>query len=183
MKMEKQATAGFWLSPQQKYVWSLQQQGVEMPYRSTCRVSINGPVQPDKLRLSLRDVVSRHEMLRTVFHRQPGMKVPFQVILEACEPAWNMVDLSTLDEGRQQIQFNELLHEEQSRNFNFEQGPLLYASLLDFGQDHFTLVLSLPALCCNMQSLSILVREISKSYADQRKEPVKNQLHYVQFTQ
>ena len=88
MKMEKQSTAGFWLSPQQKYVWSLQQQGVEMPYRSTGLVSINGPLQPDKLRLALRDVVSRHEMLRTVFQRQPGMKIPFQVILEACEPAW-----------------------------------------------------------------------------------------------
>ena len=183
MKMEKQGTAGFWLSPQQKYVWSLQLQGVEMPYRSTCLVSINGPVQPDKLRLALRDVVSRHEMLRTVFQREPGMKVPFQVILEACEPAWTTVDLNALDEGRQQTRFNELLHQEQGRSFNFDQGPLLHASLLDFGRDHFTLVLSLPALCCDVQSLSILVREIGESYADQRKEPEEDQLRYVQFAQ
>ncbi|HTE89288.1 MAG TPA: condensation domain-containing protein, partial [Terriglobales bacterium] len=162
MKMEKQGTAGFWLSPQQKYVWSLQQQGAEMPYRSMCVVSINGPLQPDKLRLALRDVVSHHEMLRTVFQRQPGMKVPFQVILEACEPAWNMVDFSTVDEGQQQTHLTELLRQEESRSFNFEQGPLLHASLLDFGQDHFKLVLSLPTLCCDVQSLSILVRELGE---------------------
>jgi hypothetical protein len=157
MKMDKQHAAGFWLSPQQTYVWSLQQQGVEMPYRSMCVVSINGPLQPEKLRLALRNAVSHHEMLRTVFQRQPGMKVPFQVILEACEPAWNMVDFSTVDEGQQQTHLTELLRQEESRSFNFEQGPLLHASLLDFGQDHFTLVLSLPALCCDVRSLSILV--------------------------
>ena len=45
-------------------------------------VSVKGKLDASKLRDAIREVVGRHEILRTVFHRHTGVKVPFQVILE-----------------------------------------------------------------------------------------------------
>src|SRR5690349_13192876 len=79
---------GFWLSPQQKLAWKLASDVLHGEPRALCRISIHGEVDADRMRAAVKQIVSRHESLRTVFRRQPGMKVPFQVVLESQEPAW-----------------------------------------------------------------------------------------------
>src|SRR5437879_604577 len=94
--MQEQATAGFWLSPQQKFAWKLEHEVLRTPLRAVCLIALEGALRPDQLRNSLGEIVSRHEILRTVFRRQTGMKVPFQVVLELAEFGWEQVDLSGL---------------------------------------------------------------------------------------
>src|SRR5271165_4083944 len=89
--MESAGTKGFWLSPQQQRVWSLQAEGCVS--RTVCVVEVAGNVVADRLEDALRQVVGRHEILRTVYRRQSGMKFPFQVVLEEVEPAFEVVDL------------------------------------------------------------------------------------------
>jgi len=45
--MENPAIAGFWLSPQQRHAWTLQQDG--SAYRSCCLVLIEGALTGDSL--------------------------------------------------------------------------------------------------------------------------------------
>lgn len=70
--MENPATAGFWLSPQQRHIWALQQKGYAN--RGRCLVLIEGAVSADDMELCLRRLVARHEILRTVYRHQAGMK-------------------------------------------------------------------------------------------------------------
>src|SRR5690348_10372692 len=130
--MEKQGNAGFWLSPQQKHVWLAQQQGSAS--RSLCMVAIDGPLQAEKLRQALQSVVVRHEILRTVLHRQAGMKVPFQVILDEAEPGWQMVDFSSLDEKDRDTEVAELAAQAETCSFNSDQGPVLDATLMNLAR-------------------------------------------------
>ncbi len=85
--MQEQASTGFWLSPQQKLAWRLQQEALRKPARAACLISLHG-VDAERLQESLRQLVARHEILRTVFRRQTGMKVPFQVVLETADVDW-----------------------------------------------------------------------------------------------
>ena len=80
--MSTNTAAGFRLSTQQERIWS-QQAGMTSPFWSGCEVLVEGPLDAAKLQDVLRGIVTRHEILRTVFHRQTGLKLPFQVILEA----------------------------------------------------------------------------------------------------
>ena len=125
--MESPANAGFWISPQQRRVWMQQQDGVVT--RSTCIVLIEGAWPIDNLKPALRELVARHEILRTVYRRQPGMKFPFQVVLESDDPSLEVADLSGLSESEQQNQLEDWFRQEQLRSVGPETGPVLAAKL------------------------------------------------------
>src|ERR1051326_7348439 len=88
--------AGFQLSTQQARIWS-QHAGEGAPYRAWCEVRITGTLNEGALHKAFRQLVGRHEVLRTVFQRQAGVKVPFQVILESSDLLWETVDVSGMD--------------------------------------------------------------------------------------
>src|ERR1700748_2492130 len=93
--MSNQAVAGFRLSIQQDRIWS-QHVSEDVPLWSGCELVLEGPLDVAKLRGSIQAVVARHEILRTVFHRQTGIKVPFQVIQETADYGWRVEDLRSL---------------------------------------------------------------------------------------
>ena len=103
--------AGFRLSTQQERLYS-QQEGTS-PFWAEAELLVEGPLDAAKLQEAVRDVVTRHEILRTVFHRQTGLKLPFQVIRESADFAWQAVDLSGLDEAVQGEKIRELVSGQQ----------------------------------------------------------------------
>jgi amino acid adenylation domain-containing protein len=178
--MEKQSTAGFWLSPQQKHVWSWQQQ---MPQNSVCMARWEGPLQESTLRGAVEKIVSRHEILRTVFVRQPGMKIPFQVIKESVEPAWQNTDLKGLSAEQQSEQLDQIFAAEQGRVLTLGSGPILHITLAQLASDRWTFVLCLPAVCGDFRSLQNLVQEIGAAYTGQDRDLATEPIRYVQFAQ
>ena len=87
---------GFRLSLQQMHLWSLQQAAAEDLFRAVCAVEIRGSLRPDLLKQSLRQIVERHEILRTTFRRPSGIKTPFQVVSPLPDYSWEPADLSGL---------------------------------------------------------------------------------------
>src|SRR5450755_4409189 len=160
-EMQEQASAGFWLSPQQKLAWRLQQEGLRQPARAVCLISMEGQVDAGRLQECLREMVSRHEILRTVFRRQTGMKVPFQVVLETAAVDWEEADLSA------KSKLDAVFGAEQNRAFNIEAGPVLRALFIALPQNQFALILSVPLLCADARSLEILARELGTLYSGQ----------------
>ena len=180
--MQEQATAGFWLSPQQKFAWSLLQDPVRARARAVCVVSLEGTVDPVQLRQSLQEVVSRHEILRTVFRRQTGMKVPFQVVLDAAELAWGEADLSTVANPEQVSAVEELVKKEAGIETDLAEGPALHVLLVRLSEHTFNLILSVPTLSADARSLQVLVRELGLIYSGQQ-ATLAEPLRYVQFAQ
>lgn len=153
--------SGFRLSVQQQRVWS-QQAGNPPAYRAQCRVLLDGPLDAHRLREACRDVVSRHEILRTVFHHQPGFKFPFQVIREEPAFAWHTVDLSGLDAGEQRRAIEELAS---NVELNVENGPVLHIGLAALGPARHALSITVSSLCADPASLKNLVAAIGHLYA------------------
>ena len=179
--MENPGIAGFWLSPQQKQVWTRQQEG--RAYQSACLVIIEGALPVEILGHSLNQLVARHEILRTVYRRQPGMMFPFQVILENADPYLEIVDLSNLAPSQQKEQLDDLFREEQVYSVAPERGPVLAAKLATLAPNRCALFLSLPALAADRRSLQVLVRELGQLVTDTATEGGEEPLRYVQFAQ
>ena len=158
-------SAGYRLSAEQERLWWQQQNGDASQYCAVCTISLEGPLEVSRLQAALRNIVGRHEILRTTFHRQPGMKVPFQVIQEHNEPALEMMELNGLSESAQNNKLEELFHRAKRFDFNLEQGPVLRVQLVALSPDKHVLIICLPALCTDCCSLQNIVTEIGSCYA------------------
>jgi amino acid adenylation domain-containing protein len=179
-----QTLEGFRLSPQQKHLWLLQQDS--LAYRASCAIQIEGNLNVQALKSALNQIVDRHESLRTTFHRQPGIKIPIQVIAESGTLSWNQVNLKELNFQEQSAYIEQLFQE--AGNFHFKSKPesILHSSLLTLSDNQHILLITLPALCADSWTLKNLVKEISQTYQAYFKgenlsdeEPVQ----YIQFSE
>src|SRR5215469_6635191 len=177
---------GFWLSPQQKFVWRVLQESLQGSSRSACLVSIQGHVEPEKIRASVQQIMARHEILHSVFRRETGLKTPVQVVLESESilegKAWEQLDLSQLTEGEREAQLEKLWKTESTRPVTTAEEPGLRAVLAQRSKEDFALILAVHPLCADAQSLPVLVRELGIFYCDRGAE-LTDALRYVQFTQ
>jgi amino acid adenylation domain-containing protein len=180
--MEREATVGFWLSPQQASVCSQQAAHPAVAMRAVGLVALEGRVRPEALQRALRELSARHEILRTVYRRQPGMKLPFQVVLDSLEPAWEVLRLPAMSLAEREQALQRLFEQEQRRKTDLAQGPVLHATLIELDEEHAGLLLGLPAICADARSLDILGRELGELYAGQPHANGTN-LRYVQFAQ
>jgi amino acid adenylation domain-containing protein len=155
---------GFRLSPQQKNLWSLEQNSAGQPYRVACALAIEGELQPETLEQALHQVIARHEILRTTFQRPPGIRIPFQVLSESAQPMWQLRDLTNLEGAQQQIEIKNCFRADRNQPYDFERGPLVRATLAKLSNDAHALLISLPALCADSVSASNLLKELSYVY-------------------
>jgi amino acid adenylation domain-containing protein/non-ribosomal peptide synthase protein (TIGR01720 family) len=175
-----QQIQGFRLSPQQRHIWSLQQQSAA--YCAQCAILVEGNLSAALLRDAVEQICNRHEALRTTYQTAHGMTTPVQIINQ-CRPGWRNVSL-TLAEG-EQAELEALLKEESSRRFDFEQGPILHALLVRASTTRHFLILTLPSICADVVSLKNMVSEISRCYGVSAgsEEALEEVLQYAQFSE
>ncbi len=178
--MEDPASAGFWLSPQQRRVWGLQHDSCA--HCATCMVLVEGTLSLASLESTLQQLAARHEILRTDYRHQPGMTFPFQVILDRVNPALELVDLSGQSDSEQQEQLQHLFSH-QVRTPGSDATPSLTAKFVTLGPNRSALILGLPALTADSRSLQILISEFGKLAAGVRTDGEEEPIRYVQFAQ
>lgn len=163
MQMRSEVLEGFQLSPQQRRLWLLQQDGDT--FNAQCVVLLEGSLDTKRLERSLRRVVERHEILRTTFHRLPGIKIPVQVVAESLVPALSKLDLGYLQPAEQKARVEEILRTARTIRLDYERGPLLHLSLITLSSVKSILLITMPAMCADAQTLKNLISELSDSYA------------------
>ncbi|MBD1938356.1 non-ribosomal peptide synthetase [Microcoleus sp. FACHB-68] len=179
-----QTITGFRLSPQQKYLWSLLQESPA--YRAQCSLLIEGNLNQKTLKEALQAVINRHEILRTTFHRRPGVKVPIQVIESVTVPSWKFIDFTQSEPQDIQTKLQSILKEETSVNLEFDKSLLLRLSLIYLSENRYILIVSLPSLCADNRTLTNLAQEISQAYrACLQGEELSDEeiVQYVQFSE
>ncbi|HEX6502553.1 MAG TPA: amino acid adenylation domain-containing protein [Terriglobales bacterium] len=160
--MSDSLAMGFHLSPQQKHLWNQAADGTVL--NSVLSVRFEGSLDVERVHRALEGVVARHEILRTIFQRQPGMKTPVQTVKESLAPSWEQLNLTHLNAEQQQEQSDRIFANQAQLAFDLTKGPVVRAVLLALADHKHVLVLSLPALCADTVSLSNLVREVNEAY-------------------
>ena len=149
-------TEGFRLSPRQRALWLAHADG--SPCHAQCAVAIDGDLRADELRAALERSVARHEILRTTFRMQPGVRVPLQVIAEETAIEWRTERLA----GAEALERR--LARERDREFDLDRLPVVRALLLDLAGEGHLLALTLPALVADGRTLRNLLDDVSRSY-------------------
>src|ERR1043165_3540659 len=116
--MQDKILEGFRLSSQQEYLWPLQH-GRSW---AQCAIMLAGSLDKETIKKALQQLVERHEILRTTFHRPHGLGTPFQVINEDSTPLWS-------DSVARSEQLEQMFAAQARESFDYENGPLMKASL------------------------------------------------------
>lgn len=139
---------GFRLSPQQRRAWTAWR-GEEPGCAARCTVLIEGPLEEPTLAAALSSLVRRHGILRTTYHRTPGMPYPLQVVGDGAAVDWGRGDGASLA----------------TEPWDLERGPLVRARLHPLAPGRHRLALALPPLAADGATIDNLVREIAQGYA------------------
>ncbi|HEY2737869.1 MAG TPA: condensation domain-containing protein, partial [Thermoanaerobaculia bacterium] len=154
------------LSFAQQRLWFIAQLEPGSPlYNMPAALRVEGPLRVEVLRLTLGEIVRRHEALRTVFGIREG--APVQVVQPAAPFELPVVDLSGLPESRHETAASALAGEEAGRPFDLgdpKGDPLLRGLLLRLAQDDYVLALTMHHIASDGWSTGILVREVAALY-------------------
>jgi len=181
--MQTKTISGFRLSPQQKRLWLLQQDGFDN--QANCATVLSGNLQPEILKAALKKVVERHQILRTHFRRLSAMKTPVMVVADNSDILWRDIDLTACKPEDQLAKIADILQGERHQEFELEKATLLRSSLISLSPEKHVLTIDLPALCADSWTLNNLVIDIGNSYAAclQGEELDDEIVQYVQFSE
>ncbi|MGP0066732.1 MAG: amino acid adenylation domain-containing protein [Isosphaeraceae bacterium] len=152
---------GFLLSPLQRRLWKERSSGNVRWAR--CVITASGVLDAERLAQGLRSLVARHEILRSVFRQVSGMAMPVQVaggpedvaIESGCEAPTGM--------PLEQVA-GALLELPSPGPPAWGEGPMVRARLVETGSDRNAIVLEIPALVADLNSLPILFEDLARAY-------------------
>src|SRR5437773_1171906 len=145
------------LSFAQERLWFLQQLAPESPYYNVpMGLRLRGALDVEALERALREIVRRHEALRTRFVWADG-----QVTQEVDQE----VDLRLQVEAAAEQDVEPIAAQEAQRLFDLTAGPLVRARLLRLDAHDHVLLLLLHHIASDGWSMGVLVRELSALYA------------------
>ncbi|EAZ91769.1 non-ribosomal peptide synthetase [Crocosphaera chwakensis] len=179
--MTNQTIQGFRLSPQQKYVW-LKQQPINPTlsnlFCSQIALLIKGNLQVNRLQNSLESIIKRYDILRTNYKHIQGIKLPVQVVNDFFYLHWKQ-DKNPTQSIDQTIK--NIFKDHRKKLNKLNEITLFYSSLLTVSETENFLLISLPTLNSDAETLKNLTQEIYNIYhqKDNNDEPIQ----YLQFSE
>jgi thioesterase domain-containing protein/acyl carrier protein len=151
------------LSLAQQRLWYLDQlEPGNSAYNVPFGLRLRGPLNPDALNRSVREIVRRHAILRTRFSVEDGS--PVQVVAPTCVLDMPLLDLcNSLNAEADAYQ-----HAAASIAvpFDLATGPLVRLELIRLGTEEHILLCVMHHIVCDAWSLGILMRELAVLYGE-----------------
>ncbi len=150
------------LSFAQRRLWVLDQMGTGAAYNMSHTYRLRGTLDRDALEGSLRDLISRHEVLRTRFDVRDGH--PYQIIDESVDLTLEATDLSSVPESDRDVEIQALIARGTDRAFDLSAGPLIRARLVDLGSGEYVLLLNVHHIVTDAWSIGLITRDLAALY-------------------
>lgn len=151
------------LSFAQQRLWFLNQlDSNSSVYNIGVALRMEGPLDVNALERSLREIVRRHEDLRTSFVQLEGM--PQAVVGDGTSWDLQIIDAQHLRDDGAGSALRKFAAELVREVFDITRGPLFRAQLLTLGAENHVLVLTLHHIISDGWSIGVLVSEFSELY-------------------
>jgi len=131
-------------------------------YNIAVRFLLRGPVRPELVGEALREIVRRHEILRTRFVRKDGE--PKQLVEQAVRFELPLSDLRNCPAEFRSKEAERLAAEEACIGFNLEDGPLFRGRLIQIADDEYMLLLTMHHIVSDGWSVGIITEELGTIY-------------------
>ncbi|PZS13434.1 MAG: non-ribosomal peptide synthetase, partial [Pseudonocardiales bacterium] len=153
------------LSFSQQRLWFLNEFQGGGEYNSAIALRLRGPLQVPALTAAMRELVARHESLRTTFDEVDGKAT--QVVHPAVDLVVPVIELPGAT-APTDAALDAVLAAEHGRPFDLRRGPLFRALLVRLADDEHVLLLGAHHIVTDGASMGILVEELGMLYAAAR---------------
>jgi amino acid adenylation domain-containing protein len=135
------------------------------PYVQQLRVTLDGPLEADSLRLAWQAVLDRHAVLRTAFFWEE-LERPLQAVRRQVVLPWEGIDRSAGSDAELAEELDDLLRAERRAGFAFDRAPLLRIKLIRTAATRHVLVWTLHHLALDGWSMGIVLQDLLGAYQD-----------------
>ncbi|WP_157867665.1 non-ribosomal peptide synthetase [Gloeothece citriformis] len=147
----------------QSRLWFLNRLEPDNPaYNIPYAIRLEGNLNLTALEQSFKEIIRRHEVLRTTFAIIDGETI--QAIAPSLSLKLNVIDSKTSLEADQESEIEQLILAEAWQPFDLEKGPLLRVTLLCITPTTHILILTIHHIIADAWSLEIFIREIAILY-------------------
>jgi amino acid adenylation domain-containing protein len=150
------------LSYAQERLWLIDQTKSSAGYNLPLGIRIQGALKEAALEKSLREILGRHDALRTRFIVRNG--APVQQILPRFEFCLNTVDLANVPKAAQEEEIRKRAQSEARQVFHLDQGPLFRARLLRLSDQDHVLLITMHHIISDGWSIGVLLEELVALY-------------------
>ncbi|QHS63327.1 non-ribosomal peptide synthetase [Chitinophaga agri] len=148
------------LSYGQEALWIIDQLDGSKQYQILIPLRLKGVPDKDALEDALREIVNRHEVLRTVIRQESSS--PFQSVIQADD--WRMVLQAAPELADSPAALQDKIQRIFNEPYDLSADYMLKAHLLSLAEDDHVLVLSMHHIAADGWSLSVIVRELAELY-------------------
>ncbi len=152
------------ISGSQHRMWILSQfEESSLAYNLPNVMELKGAYDLEAFQKAIRAVISRHEILRTVFKENEAGEVR-QWVLAAEEVDFKIAyhDFSELSAPQKRVE--QLVASENSQAFDLAKGPLLKAALIYLAPDHYAFYYNMHHIISDGWSMGILLQDVMTYY-------------------
>src|SRR5215213_2097014 len=171
------------LSFAQQRLWFLEQLEPDGPYKVPAAFRFRGPLQIAALELSVNEIISRHEVLRTTFAEIDGR--PVQIVAPRLTLSIPVEDLSRLPQVERAERVKRTAARLREQPFDFALGPLVGAALVRLAEEEYHFWFLMHHIVSDGWSIGVLLKELSAAYeafaAGRRPELPKLPIQYADF--
>ncbi|MBK9399632.1 MAG: amino acid adenylation domain-containing protein [Bacteroidetes bacterium] len=128
-------------------------------YNESITLHLQGPVQKDKLKEAFRQIIVRHESLRSTFS-EDGLLMH---VLPSITLPWR--EMANLDTAEKAAILDKYAREATLHVFDLINGPLVNMLLLHFNDNSHALLITGHHIVCDGWSLSLMIKDLSTIYS------------------
>jgi non-ribosomal peptide synthetase component F len=151
------------LSFAQQRLWFLGQLAPNgSAYNIPAAVRLRGELSRPVLEASFKEIILRHEVLRTSFASVDGR--PVQVISDAADCPLHLIDLSALGEQGREAEALRLAALEGQQPFDLRESPVMRIKLLRLDERDHVILLTMHHIVSDRWSMSVMVSELAALY-------------------
>ncbi|MGZ7081712.1 MAG: amino acid adenylation domain-containing protein [Candidatus Angelobacter sp.] len=151
------------LSFAQQRLWFLERlQPGSTAYSMLFGIRLSGTLDKEVFHRSLREIIRRHEVLRTTFHEKNG--VPEQKINHHIELPVDEIDLRHLSDVNKERELQRERSSESGRPFDLQSGPLLRVKLVQLDDLEHAVLMTMHHIVGDAWSTGVLIQEFSQLY-------------------
>jgi amino acid adenylation domain-containing protein len=168
------------LSYSQESLWFIDQLDGSIQYHLPKVLRLKGELDENALTQSLKNVVERHEILRTVIRSTDGR--PWQKVMDPED--WKLITAEWRDDDKNSSEFQQYIESLISTPFDLANDYMFRAILIRLNPIHHVLVLVMHHIASDGWSIPILLKEIQTFYqAHLENKPVELDLpiQYADF--
>ena len=144
----------------QSRLWFIDKMDKSPAYNLPAVIIFEGNINVDALENAFKEIIKRHEILRTFFVEKDG--VPYQKIFNSIDFNITKNDLSNASGQKEKISV--LIADEANRCFDLSKGPLILCSLIKTEEQKHLLLFNMHHIISDGWSIGVLISELTQLY-------------------